>query len=660
MSYGDDFYGGGAFGAGAEGGNAEVVGVLASIAMAAPAETTMDGNVSGLVTSIAVGALAGAASGTTTLPWIPAAAGPAAEVWQPTATGDATVAGPAASITATAPAGVVSAEANPSVAGPVASVTVTAPAGVVAVAEPGPSSTVTVTAPAGATSGDATTTGVVTDISVVAPAGTASGSGSVSVDGVVATIVVASPAGTVSTDSSVAGVVTSITTTSPAGIVEVAAVGVAANVTATSPAGAASGDASATVAPVTITVASPAGTAAGALDVTVTGVVVSITTAGPAGIVEVAEPGPAGTITVAAPAGIVTATGPTVPPPVITVSAPVGIVVIVSTVGPGLDPGSPTVGPGQPPDTVEGPMLTVTVTARAGTVTGVNVPPVPGRPLTVALTAPAGEVEALSVDRSSAGIQLTLLADHVAYQPGVVRLSVADERDPEQRYFPEQGVWLFLDGEQTSAFPVELDPDTYTNDKVLYPVDDLTVGAHTITAGHWSSTRDERTTVTFYVDTAQTTTGAATPQYPPAVTSGRWTFQEYDFADLGEVLTYEFPTNPSRLEETYAEAAITTEATTAYDGPIVVWEGERRPDRWIISGEVLERIDHDALAYWSDINQRLWVTDEYGRTILAKIVSFKATRKRAQEHPWRHAYTMTFDVLDGPSVATFSGQFAEV
>lgn len=307
-------------------------------------------------------------------------------------------------------------------------------------------------------------------------------------------------------------------------------------------------------------------------------------------------------------------------------------------------------------------MLTVTVTARAGTVTGVRVPPVLGVLPTAAVAAPAGSVEALAVDRSSSGIQLTLLTEHVAYQPGVVRLTVADNTHPEaDLYYPEDTlVWLFLDGEATSTFPVELDPDTWTNDKVMYPVDDLAIGAHTLTAGSNSTNRDSATTVTFYVDTAQVATGAATPVYPPAVTSGRWTFQEYDFSDVENVLTYEFPINPSRLEETYAEAAITAEATTAYDGAMMIWEGERRPDRWIIAGEVFERIDHDALAYWAAINQRLWVTDEYGRTILAKIVGFKATRKRAMEYPWRHEYSMTFDVLDGPSVPTFSGTFAEV
>lgn len=311
--------------------------------------------------------------------------------------------------------------------------------------------------------------------------------------------------------------------------------------------------------------------------------------------------------------------------------------------------------------TVAGPVAAVTGAARAtspisAAVTGV-VTSIGASVVTSSDTGDTSGVDALNVDRSSAGIQLTLLTDHVPYQPGVVRVSVADFRDPDLLYAPEEGVWLFLDGESTSTFSVALDPDTFTNDKVLFPVDDLAVGAHTLTAGHWSAAPDDRTTVVFYVDSSQIATGAASPQYPPVVTSGRWTFQQYDFASLGSVLTYEFAINPSRLEESYAEAALTNEATTAYDGVMLTWEGERRPDRWTISGDILERVDRDALAYWSNLNQRLWVTDEFGRTVLAKIVSFQSTRKRDLEHAWRHTYTMIFDVLDGPSASSFGGEF---
>lgn len=505
-----------------------------------------------------------------------------------------------------------------------------------------------------AVTGDATVLGLAASVALVAPAGIAT----TAVVGVVTSSVVAAVSGTASGTASATTTPASVTVVAPVGMVsgagEATVAGVVSSVTVVAPAGVAAGDPSILGPTSSVTVSAPAGTSSGTA--TVAGIVVAVTTVTPAGVTQVATAGSPATLIAAAVAG--SSAGGSLATAVVT--APSGAVSASASVG----VINTSVGPGDP-NNLEGQMITVTMTARSGSATGTNFSPVPGVVASITVATPLDPEEAaegLAVDRASSGIQLTLLSGHVPYQPGMVRLAVADNTHPAAgEYTPEDLLaWLFLDGEQTSSFPVDLDPETFDNDKVLYPVDGLTVGAHTLTAGSSSTARDDDTTVTFYVDTAQVATGAATPQYPPAITSGRWTFQQYDFANLGSVLTYEFPTNPTELQETYAQAAVTADATTAYDGLMMVWEGERRPDIWTIKGEVFQRIDHDALAYWSSINQRLWVTDEFGRTVLAKITSFKAIRKRSIDYPWRHEYTMTFDVLDGPSVASFSGQFAEV
>lgn len=142
-------------------------------------------------------------------------------------TSSATVVGPAATATALAPAGTVSAQKNPTISGPAATATASAPAGTVSAGATvsGPTATSTWDAPAGTVviggSPDATVVGEVATATAEALAGTVATERNVTIAGPVATATARAWAGTVSatSDVTIAGPVATASLVARAGTV---------------------------------------------------------------------------------------------------------------------------------------------------------------------------------------------------------------------------------------------------------------------------------------------------------------------------------------------------------------------------------------------------------------------------------------------------------
>jgi hypothetical protein len=249
----------------------------------------------------------------------------------------------------------------------------------------------------------------------------------------------------------------------------------------------------------------------------------------------------------------------------------------------------------------------------------------------------AGGVDAYSVDRSGNVIGLTLLDTSVPNQPGTLRVTVGNGPAGGTAYF-------FLDGSTSSFYSVGLD-GTGSAVGVGLPINGLTMAAHVVRVGSGSSSPESTSAQNFAVLEAPATDSTPTPAYPPAVTTGRWTFQAYNWVDPLAIPTYQFAMNPSKITESYGDVSLTSERTTAANGITVLWEGVVRPSQWSWSGRVFTKYDHDALVWWNAYNGRVWLTDEYGRSFLIKIESLDMKRKRNIDQAWDHEYTMVASVL---------------
>lgn len=117
----------------------------------------------------------------------------------------------------------------------------------------------------------------------------------------------------------------------------------------------------------------------------------------------------------------------------------------------------------------------------------------------------------------------------------------------------------------------------------------------------------------------------------------RWIF-------AAEGHTYTVPLNPEAMQSLFGQRAVTAKATLA--GRVLLTEGVTPPVTWSFSGQILDAEHFEALRHWVyDINQRVTITDHFGRRIVCALQSFTPEPKRAVGHAWRHTYTVKALVL---------------
>ena len=130
--------------------------------------------------------------------------------------------------------------------------------------------------------------------------------------------------------------------------------------------------------------------------------------------------------------------------------------------------------------------------------------------------------------------------------------------------------------------------------------------------------------------------------------------QRWIFHDPFAPETWTVPMNPSEMSSIFPEKNISTNATTALTGQVLLFEGATTPVNWNFQGTTLDRAHHDELLRWSQKRNRIRITDHFGRVIPVYLVNFDAIPQPAPQTPrkWRHTYTMTAIIVGQPSAAT--------
>lgn len=251
-------------------------------------------------------------------------------------------------------------------------------------------------------------------------------------------------------------------------------------------------------------------------------------------------------------------------------------------------------------------------------------------------------VDVFVLDRSGDMITLNLTNTGTIPQPGTLLVNVGNGRAYDTVSFSIDGV--------ATGVTTQLD-GAGTVTQMAIGVDGYSAGGHVITVTGVNGTSPQ---VSFVLDSSSPVltplpVGVLPP--PVAVTAvQRWTFQAYNFSSVLAVPTYTFAINPTSLQQVFGEPRITSLPSTVINGMTFSWEGSPQALTWTAEGRTLTQADHDALVFWSQRNDRVWLTDEFLRRFLIKVDTLKMTRIRDVDRPWHHIYTMTFTVLAGAGV----------
>lgn len=123
----------------------------------------------------------------------------------------------------------------------------------------------------------------------------------------------------------------------------------------------------------------------------------------------------------------------------------------------------------------------------------------------------------------------------------------------------------------------------------------------------------------------------------------RWLFEDLTTATPA---TYTFEINPNEGGSLAYEKSIVTQTTSAFDGQVIVQEGQDKPLSSSFSGTILTEEGHDAMVDWFQRRHQIRVTDDLGRQMMIYITKFTPKRVRSALYPWKHTYTVDYIVLD--------------
>jgi hypothetical protein len=121
----------------------------------------------------------------------------------------------------------------------------------------------------------------------------------------------------------------------------------------------------------------------------------------------------------------------------------------------------------------------------------------------------------------------------------------------------------------------------------------------------------------------------------------RWVFYDpYDGNPDTQTATVEI--NPNAMDTPFPTRNYTYKATTAINGQVLAWEGQQQPAQWTFSGLVLTARQYDLLRSWVyDRDNRIQITDHFGRVITCSLSKFDAKPQRAYNRYWKHGFTIS-------------------
>lgn len=122
----------------------------------------------------------------------------------------------------------------------------------------------------------------------------------------------------------------------------------------------------------------------------------------------------------------------------------------------------------------------------------------------------------------------------------------------------------------------------------------------------------------------------------------RWTFSEVGGSD-----TFTFPINPKEGGSPKYEKNINQQATAA-GNRVLLFEGADSVPVMEFSGIALSQSHVEALLLWFRKRRLVYITDDLSRTYTVYITGLVRTRVRAAFRPYKHDYSVTALVVDGP------------
>ncbi len=123
----------------------------------------------------------------------------------------------------------------------------------------------------------------------------------------------------------------------------------------------------------------------------------------------------------------------------------------------------------------------------------------------------------------------------------------------------------------------------------------------------------------------------------------RWAFE-----DPNTLQTYVFPVNPSEGGTPSYDKQIQYQNTSAPDGKVISFEGRDQVQPFEFSGVLFTEAELNAFVTWWGKRYQIKVTDDLGREFWIEIRSFKPTRVRAVQHPYKHNYQVSAVIVDWP------------
>lgn len=149
-------------------------------------------------------------------------------------------------------------------------------------------------------------------------------------------------------------------------------------------------------------------------------------------------------------------------------------------------------------------------------------------------------------------------------------------------------------------------------------------------------------------------TGGETTYVPPTgvdIPSGDMAYpvivQRWVFTNPSTGETYTVPRNPDAMTSPFPSRTINAKHSTAITGQVLLTEGAPQlAANWQFSGTMADSRHYEKLRHWvNDINNRVQITDHYGRVIDCVLLNFDPKPKRDMHRYWSHTYTITALVI---------------
>ena len=119
--------------------------------------------------------------------------------------------------------------------------------------------------------------------------------------------------------------------------------------------------------------------------------------------------------------------------------------------------------------------------------------------------------------------------------------------------------------------------------------------------------------------------------------------------------SYTFPVNPNQWSGFMRARSFTVQETTALDGNMLVYEGQRGAADASFGGVIRSRAQYDSLMAWFHASRgRLVLSDHFGRKfgVQVKGIEFESPERPKPGIYWYKRYTVSLLILSGPTAPT--------